>query len=173
MEIPFSKIKMGLITLGSLAFVAAGIWLTFYLEYDSWMQPLIGVLSMAFFGLTGSIGINKLLDSRPGLIINEQGIHDNSSGLSAGFIPWEDIENIGEIRIQNQTFVQIIVKDPEKYLQRAKGWQKSAQKLNLRLYGSVINISANSLKINFLELKTLLKNQLLVYRERQNLRRNN
>jgi hypothetical protein len=161
MEIPLSKTKLSLVILGSLAFVVGGIWLTFYVEYDSFMQPLAGILSMAFFGLTGAIGIRKLLDNRPGLIINEQGIHDNSSGLSAGFIPWEDIENIGEITIKNQTFLQIFVKDPQKYLNRAQGWQKPAQKINYQWYGSVINISANSLKISFLELKKFAQKSII------------
>jgi hypothetical protein len=169
MEIQFRKTNLIIACLGSLIFVGIGIWLAFGINHPTFLQILVGVLSMLFFGLTGAISIGKLLDTRPGLIINDQGIQDNSSGVAGGFLAWEQIVGIETKQVKGQSFVQIFLKDPEQYLAQAKGWRKQLQKLNYEWYGTPINISANSLIISHSELRHILTTHLKAYQQKQSI----
>nr|WP_297811352.1 STM3941 family protein [uncultured Methylophaga sp.] len=109
--IALSKFKIILIIAGSLAFVVGALWLT---TLDSeqiessrkYSNPQIahavGYICMAFFGLCAAYGITKLFDSKPGLIFNHKGITDNSSGVSAGLIPWAEISGLANIRFKDK-----------------------------------------------------------------------
>jgi hypothetical protein len=102
--------------------------------------------------------IKKLPDNKPGLIINSEGIIDNSSGVSAGLVLWKDIIEITTSNVMNQKFLMFIVKNPEEYINRQNGIVKrKAMEMNYRSYGSPISISANTLDTNFEELYELLQ----------------
>src|SRR6185437_9658806 len=77
-----------------------------------------GLAGILFFGFVGFYLFKKLFDKKPGLIISNEGIVDNSGGLSAGFIPWSDIKEIKETIIANQKFISVIVKNPQHYIDR-------------------------------------------------------
>jgi hypothetical protein len=92
------------------------------------------------------------------LIINSEGIIDNSSGVSAGLVLWKDIIEITTSNVMNQKFLMFIVKNPEEYINRQNGIVKrKAMEMNYRSYGSPISISANTLDTNFEELYELLQ----------------
>ena len=155
--IELSKVKIILLTLGAVAFVLLGAW---FLSLDTqtiesqrkFNSPTlvygVGIVSIAFFGLCGLIAVKKLFDNSPGLIINSEGILDNSSGVSAGIIPWGEIVGIGEHQVHKQKFISIQVKDPEKYVNNGSALKRMANRADIKLCGTPINISANSLKIS-------------------------
>ena len=155
--IELSKVKIILLTLGAVAFVLLGAW---FLSLDTqtiksqrkFNSPTlvygVGIVSIAFFGLCGLIAVKKLFDNSPGLIINSEGILDNSSGVSAGIIPWGEIVGIGEYQVHKQKFISIQVKDPEKYVNNGSALKRIANRADIKLCGTPINISANSLKIS-------------------------
>src|SRR5690554_5511875 len=100
-EIPLSKQKMILTLLGSIVFVGLGIW--FLINPPKIRNPIfgnptvifiVGLVAILFFGLVAITVFRKLWDKKAGLIINQQGIIDNSSGVSAGLVLWTDIEEI-------------------------------------------------------------------------------
>ncbi len=163
-EIPISKNKLTLLLIVSLLFVAAGLW--FVIKPPTISNPVIGnpililtvgVASILFFGLCAVFIAKKLPDKTPGLIINNQGVTDNSSAVAVGLIPWDDIKEITITNVANQKFLMLIVKNPDDYINRQTGFiKKKAMQMNYNSYGSPISISANGLKCNFDELfKTL------------------
>lgn len=163
-EIPLSKKKLMLLTVGSLVFVIAGIWLirlhsesnNLILKYTA-VRIAVGIMSILFFGLTLILNIIKILDKKMGLIISQNGIIDNSSGISAGLISWSEIENIDYLKISNQEFLIIEINDPEAYLLRIPNtWKRKIMGYNLKKYGSPILISASALKINIENLHNIL-----------------
>jgi hypothetical protein len=104
--------------------------------------------------------IKKLADSRPGLIIDYRGITDNTSGISAGFIPWSDIKEFKTARILNQKFIMVVVNNPENYIERqTNSIKRSAVTINFKSYGSPVSISANALKCNFSELERIIQTE--------------
>jgi hypothetical protein len=154
--------------LGSMAFVVGGIWFVtnparfISLIVKSTTKIFIaGLASILFFGFVGIFIFKKLFDKNPGFVISENGIVDNSGGLSAGFIPWSDIDEIKETIIANQKFISLIVKNPQTYIERQpSAFKRWAMKRNYKSYGAAIGISANGLKYNYKDLKTLLDKKL-------------
>ncbi len=167
-EIPLSKSKMTLMFIGSLAFVVTGFLLVFSPGitiggkfYNSTIIFITGIVAILFFGACAIMIFNKLRDNKAGLIINKTGIIDNSSGISAGHIPWTDIIEITTLDIVNQRFLMIVIDNPNHYIQRQKNpLKRKAAEINFKNYGSPISISANALKLNFNELEILLQTQL-------------
>ncbi|MGO4904750.1 STM3941 family protein [Flavobacterium sp. W20_MBD1_R3] len=164
-EIPLSKQKMYLMLFGSIIFVVIGTWLVVNppkSNHSIFGNPMVilisGISAIIFFGYTTFILLKKLPDNKPGLIINSEGIIDNSSGVAAGIVLWTDIIEISTANVMNQKFLMFIVKNPEEYINRQNGIVKrKAMEINYKTYGSPISISANTLNTNFEELYKLLK----------------
>lgn len=163
-EIPLSKNKLTLMLIGSLVFVATGLWsvikpptISNSIIGNSTLVLTVGIAAILFFGLCVVFIAKKLSDKTPGLIINNQGITDNSNAVPIGLIPWDDINGISMTNVANQKFLMLIVKNPDEYINRQRGFiKKKAMQMNFNSYGSPISISANELKCNFDELfKTL------------------
>ena len=164
-EIQLSKFKLTLMLLGCFLFVGSGIcFVTNPTKYESFIMRsstiifVAGLLGILFFGFLSFFFFKKLSDKSPGLIISDEGITDNSSGLSAGFIPWADIIAIKESKVVNQKFINIIVKNPQVYIDRQNStFKRKTMQTNYNYFRSAIGISANGLKINYSNLKTLLE----------------
>lgn len=163
-EIQLSKTKLLLLLLGSLTFVGLGLWFVIdppanqhYYRYSPTTILIVGYASIIFFGLCSLIAIRKLSDNKPGLIIDDLGLTDNSSGVSGGRIPWTDISHISVIEIQRRKIIMLQVNNPQDYIGRqTNGLKRKLMKINLNKFGSPISISSNALKISFTELHKLL-----------------
>lgn len=167
-EIPLSKAKILIVLLGAVMFVVLGAWLFVDVAseesgfYKFFLQG-IGVLGAVFFGYMGAVGVRKLFDNQPGLIIDREGIHDNSSAISAGLVEWKDITGFRSLKIRSTRFIMIDVFDPEKYIARAKnGIAKKAMQANYKLYDSPLAITSGALQYNF----DTLENELLAAYEK-------
>lgn len=171
-EIPLSKTKMMLTFFGSLLFVGLGLWFlinppksTHWLFGNPAVIFIAGIASVLFFGLVAVTIFRKFSDKKPGLIINKQGITDNSSGVSAGLIPWTDIQEITISQVMNQKFLMFIVRNPEFYLDKVTNpLKRNAMKMNYKTYGSPISISANALQTNFDDLRKILIEKMNEYK---------
>ena len=75
---------------------------------------VIGLLAVVVFGFFGFLSVRMLL--RPALVIDDRGIWDNTSGLSVGFIPWEQATGFFPTPFQTvgvtNDFVSVIWADP-------------------------------------------------------------
>jgi len=159
--IKLSKTKAILLILGSLAFVGVGIYLV-YLDpvqienHTRFNNPLlvhgIGWVCIVIFGLSGLYHIRKLFDKKPGLILNSTGIIDNSSGIAAGLIPWNDIKGFSIYEVNKQKMLVISLNNPNKYIEMGNLFKRSLNKANYKMCGSPLSITPNSLQINFDEL---------------------
>ena len=168
-EIPLSKIKLWLGMIGSLLFVVIAIWMLITDASVSRYNPLIvkiaAFVGVLFFGACLIFMIKKLFDKEMGLIINEDGIYDNSSGVSAGLIDWKDINEIRVEQIMTTKFILIFVNDPEKYLERIKSKMKARiMRTNMKMYGTPISISSNALKYKFKDLANLIEDSFKKYK---------
>ncbi|MCS3797534.1 STM3941 family protein [Niastella sp. OAS944] len=163
-EIPLSKTKLTKLLFFSILFLAGGAWMIIANPQVS--NPIFNnafVKALAAYGslIMGVFGIyffsKKLFDKKPGLIINEQGIYDNSSAFRFGLVPWSDILQVYERTVQKQHFVTIGLVDPEKYISRETNiFKKKLLQVNLKSYGSPIHISTNGLKTNHKDLLNLI-----------------
>ncbi len=172
-EISLNKTKMIISLIGAIVFVILGLELIFhpYLHNISFkgsrvIPIIIGLTSILFFGLISIFLIKKLSDKTAGLIINEDGIVDNSSGVSAGTVLWSDIKEIKVSHVMNQKFLMLIVHNPQDYLDRVSSkFKRKTMELNYKNYGSPISIPANTLKIKFSNLHELLTTKMKEYKQ--------
>jgi len=155
--IPLSKTKLVFLVAGALGFVglAAVLWLIGGTGsgIEAVMIRGLAIATAAFFGLCGWFGARKLCDPAPGLILDHEGIVDNSSMISVGRIRWHESTGIRFTTFSGQRFLTIDVEDPGRF-QRRGGWlRRKVNEANVWLVGSSINISANSLRVSFEELR--------------------
>jgi len=166
--IPLSKLKITVMLFGCLLFVIAG--LSFVISPASFtsiicrsptMIFISGCMGIVFFGFLGFSIFKKVIDNTPGLIISRDGITDNSSGVPAGFIPWSDIKAVKETVVANQRFINLIVKNPQDYIDRQQSaFKRKIMQKNYDIFGTEIGISANALKINYRDLKQILEKRV-------------
>lgn len=87
-----ARLKMLLVLIASLAFVAAGVWMV---SLGNVRGLIIGIISAAFFGLCGLVCLVMLIRPLRILVVNEEGIQQG--GLWNLFVAWEEINAIRAI----------------------------------------------------------------------------
>lgn len=164
-----SKRKIALLIFGSIAFVGASIGLWYIADSQPRSELLyvkgVALAGISFFGLCGIYGCIKLFDGRPGLLIDKEGIVDNSSAVSAGRIPWSEITDLKISQIAGQRILTIEVSDAEKYIAGCNLLKRMLNSANTKLLGSPVNISANSLQMSFDELVLVMSKAIEAYKE--------
>lgn len=167
-EIPLNKTKLSLMALGSVAFVAAGVWFITHPNirlFGNQPNPILGyglgIVAVAFFGFCAYCLVKKLFDTRPGLIVSSEGITDNCSGYTFGLIPWADIEGIEVIEIGKQKLIMILVHNPAEYIDRqSNAIMKKMAAMNYRQYQTPVSITANTLQYELEGLFKVLREKL-------------
>jgi len=169
-EIPLSKKKLILLFLGALIFVVLGVWFitspvtfmdTGYRNRPKLEIEIVGYACIIFFGACAIVGAYKLFDNKLGLIIDENGITDNSSGVSLGFVKWDDISGTGVKQIGRQRFLLIYIKNADHYIDEQSNWLKKKMiVMNYKMYKTPITISSNGLKCNFDEMVGLINKNI-------------
>lgn len=163
-EIPLSKIKIALLLIGAVIFVVLGVFFILRPEQFASVRfrnaELIrwaGVAATAFFGFCSVFIARKLFDTKAGLIIDWQGITDNSNGTSVGLIEWDDITGIETFQVVSTRILFLHTDKPDKYIGRVKNRiLKHTMKANHKKYGSPLSIISGSLNMNFDELEKLI-----------------
>lgn len=176
-EIPLSKRKLAKLLIFSVLFLIAGFWLATTdrqvnnVVFDNPIIKGVGAYGSIVMGFLGIYFFTKkLFDKRPGLILNEKGIYDNTSAFSFGLIPWSDICEISAASIQasiasKQHFITIKLVDPGKYIARERNFfKKKLLQANAKYYGSPIHISANGIKADHNDLLIVVKDYFQKHR---------
>lgn len=166
-EIPLSKKKILLLTIGSFAFVFLGVlfitnpekFITFLIRSEEFVR-ISGIASVVFFGATGIYGILKLQDKKVGLTISNEGIIDNTNATSIGLIKWENIERIKTEQVMSTKFLLIFTNNQDEILNKVNGIKRKLMSTNAKMYGTPISITANTLKYDFNELEKIIMNKL-------------
>jgi hypothetical protein len=177
-EILLSKAKLTKLLFFCVLFVLIGLWIIIkdiqvsnsilnnpiLKKVVSYASILMGLLGIYFF-------TKKLLDKKPGIILNDKGIYDNTSSFNFGLIPWGDISKISEKIIQTsiflkQRFIVIGVTDPEKYITRETNFLKRKLLIsNSKSQGSPIYIVTNGLVTNHKDLLKLVTEYFEKYKK--------
>jgi hypothetical protein len=152
-----SKVNLWLLTLGSFALAGLGASLQLITPPASPQAAIfatfLSIISVFFFGACGMYGIFRLIQDKPALILNAEGIVDNSSLLAVGPVAWQDISTVSVSEYRGMHMVTLEVSDPKKYMPKRNLYTQLLAKLNLRFFRSSIQISASTLKVNFNQLK--------------------
>ena len=167
-KIQLSKTKIVYAIFGSVIFVMIGLWLFQNLDkfpnYNPLLLQIIFISTVIFFGLCCTYAIIKLFDKKPGLVINDSGIFDNSSAMRAGLIKWENITNVYVSEIFKQQFLTIEVNNTEELLLNQSGLRKLIMRWNKDFFNSPIQISSITLECSLEELYEIIKRHILARR---------
>ena len=170
-EIKLSKGK-GIITFfGSVAFVLTSIWLIDYagnhetidlklLTLDPVITIVIGYVGLVFFGLAALYISYKLFDKTPGLVIDKEGIYDNSSAAAGHLIKWERITGLRVEQVMSTKFILIDLKNPEEFMDGVSGIKKQLMWSTYKMYGTPTSISSSTLSCDFDELFQIINGRL-------------
>lgn len=171
-EISTSKTKLFLMLLGCICFIILGYFLFTNPEgfishrYRNFgVIKIVGLIAMLFSSTVFFYIPKKLLDKKPGLIIDDKGIHDNSSSISAGFVAWKEINSIKSIKVKYTEFLLIYVDNPKKHINGFNKIKQIMLSINNRIYGTPISISSIGLKINFKNLEELIAEKFEQYKD--------
>jgi hypothetical protein len=172
-EIPLSKKKIVVLIFGSMAFTALGIWLVVsppHIQHPIFGNPILmagtGYTSLLFFGAGMVMGMKKLVDNRPGLILDDSGLTIQTSLSGKTFIPWEDMTGISEVQIQQTKLIRLHLRNPEEYIAAEGNFLKRRMaRLSFNLSDAPYSIAAGTLQIGHSELLGLLNERILVSNE--------
>lgn len=150
-----SPVKNLLMLSGALIFVAASVFIWFRADSGTLSHPApakaAALAGMIFFGALIPVIIRKLFDKKPGLVLDESGIVNNTTALGLQHIPWQDITGIESAQVRSTKFLLIYVVSPEKFIRNARGIRKWLLLANLKTYGTPVSITANALSCKFAE----------------------
>jgi hypothetical protein len=165
--IPLNKRKLVVLVLAALGFVVVGVMVWLLADAIPGLGSLLikgaAVLVVGFCGLCGAYGLLKLFDTAPGLVLDQQGIIDNSSAVAAGRIRWDEITEIRFSTLEGQQFLTVQVANPKRFVEMGGFFRRMLNRANTWLVGSSINISASSLRISFDELTKQISEFYRVY----------
>ena len=94
----------------------------------------------AFFGFCFIFIISKPKEL---LIADEKGITDRSSAIALGFIPWSDVASIRLCLFMEQKFIEVELKNEDKYLNGLGWFKKNAIKANKKMQLQAVLITLN------------------------------
>lgn len=168
-EIKISKEKGILTFLGAIAFVATSIWLIVYADSHETvdigileLDPVIviGYVGLIFFGLAGLYILYKLFDKKPGLIIDKEGIYDNSSAAAGHLIKWERITGLRVEQVMSTKFILIDIENPEQFMDGVSGIKRKLMWSTYKMYGTPTSISSSTLSCDFDDLFQIINGRL-------------
>lgn len=105
---------------------------------------IAGILGTIIFGACFLYSLKDLLIPKEILIINHLGITDNSTFVSVGFIPWDNINDAYIIKVSHSEFISLDIKNPDILLNNISPWKRKLLKLNSVIRISKINITLQS-----------------------------
>lgn len=172
-RIAIKKGRLFLYLIGTLLLVAAGVLILAVSSQspDNWILDsyvftiTIALLCIAFFGYGAYLFAMKLMDKRPGLIIDNQGVTDNATAIVNGLIPWEDVSSFVECEVKSNKFIMLYVINPQEYIDKQTNFiKRKSMEANLKTHGTSVFVNMTFLAISQQDLLDKLNQRLDQYR---------
>lgn len=164
----FNRKRTILLVSGAWFFVFLGFLFLLAPDFIKPYHPvfirIIGCSSVIFFGTGLIIGTEKLFDKKPGLIINADGIIDNSGGISAGLIPWSAISFIKTAEVANSKFILIGVTNVREITSKQNAFKRFWLKATYKTSQEQISINTADLKVKFDDIEKILIERWSLYK---------
>jgi len=150
----FPKWRSALFLFTSLFYLGIVLsWLFF-----GWVLLLIVIPIVPFLAWNVKRTWQELTGKRPALIIDKDGIVDNTHWYSLGRVGWEEVDSIRTKQLFLIQNIQIIFKDPNAVIQKEKKFLKRLmQTIQLVLKKTPMLLNSGMLAISHNKLATLLR----------------
>ncbi len=140
-EIKTSRIKYILLLMITIGFVAGGIFILMN-NGPVW----VGWMSIVFFGSGIPLFIWQIADSRPRLIIDDEGVNDRTLGV--GKILWKDIDGAYLKSIQNNDFICLQLNNTKKYLGKLSPIKQATASANEKLGFTPLSLNLSGVSVD-------------------------
>jgi len=141
----------------SAAFVSLGILLIVKAGH-----PVIGWISVLFFGLGIPISLFNLFDRRPQIIINEIGIFDRT--IHKEIINWELIQTAYPISIHSNVFICLVVDENFRPSKKKGKFYNKVVDLNHAIGAQELNINLGQVKVDEIKLTEFILRMIVADR---------
>ncbi|QWP78407.1 hypothetical protein J5226_08450 [Lysobacter sp. K5869] len=136
------------------AFVAIGALIV--LRAPGLVAFLIGGASIVFFGGGAVLFAFQLIDRRPRLICDDEGLYDRALGI--GVIPWRDIVDAQLHSVRGHPFVCLRLRNPEHWLAKLSPRRQRLVGFSQRFGFGALNVTLSGAAIDpQVVLKRILK----------------
>lgn len=135
----------------TIPFVVIGIWMITKTD-SSLTDKVMGWFGTLFSGLGIVVGFFHLFDSRPQIIINENGIWDRTTNQDE--VKWEQIQGAYPLDIYGQKFISLIVDATFVFKQKQYKW---AAKINGAIGAQKLNLQLSQLKMDEKKMTTFIQ----------------
>jgi hypothetical protein len=143
------------LTLAGLAFVGAGIFILLMPPRPGESRSLlVGWSCILFFGACALVGLWQLFDSRPRIILDDDGIFDRM--LGSGKIPWGRIQGAYIQSIHGTEFICLELLDADRHLQNLSAAKRALADLNRQLGFTPISLNLAGTNANAAELLEII-----------------
>ena len=163
-SIPQRKGKIAVLTIGSIAFVVIAISMWINADAQTTMSPedarIGGIAAGLFFSLTAVYGFINLRNKKPGLVINNEGITNNSNNTGGMQVKWSDVTKVERKTVEGDEFLLLMISNPSENLANSSGVSKMWLTANHKLYGTPFSISTKTLKTNLGELEGIIRTRI-------------
>ncbi|WP_042148720.1 STM3941 family protein [Paucisalibacillus sp. EB02] len=119
---------------------------------DSFKLIIAGALGFTFFGLCMVYYVISMFKRKPALIVNQEGIIDQSTYIGAGLVKWDEIADVDFVSFSGQTYLGIYTLDPELIVERSSSFKKMLNRMNKGLLDTQVNIPVKILDCSMDEL---------------------
>jgi len=166
LELRPTRRRLLLLLLGCIAFVAAGVWFILAAETiaassphfsASLIRPL-GVVSILFFGYAGIVAIRQMLDARPRLILDDNGIFDRT--LATPVIPWGSILAAEIVAVKGNKFIALRIADEAERVAALPAIKRAMTAGNEGMGFARFNLNLSALDISAEQLLAIIHQQL-------------
>jgi hypothetical protein len=113
---------------------------------------VIGLAGLVFFGPIGISRLVRAVRNRPVLILDADGFTDHGSLISAGYVPWQEVQGIDQRSFRRRVFVTVTVTDPAAFRARQSAWHRLLLRVNGPMAAGDILIPDNVLPMRPAEL---------------------
>lgn len=158
-EYPSAKKLIGL-AFASMVFVAVGILLIVVGQSEEEtpiIMVIIGFISAGFFGLCLIYCLYRLMNKKASIIINGDGILDNSSYIGGGLLKWSDIQDVVLYEFMGQRFIGLKLHDTERFMAQQSGMKKALIRMNKRMINMPVNIPQSGVRMPLDQLYVLIR----------------
>jgi len=152
-----NKRGLSLIALGSGTVAIACLWLGWNAltvgGFAGWLIGFASAMGICAFGALFGWSLWRRSIKEPAVILDEAGLLDNVSVVTAGRLNWRQIERIWFAGPNWMPFLCVLPRDARSYIEGQCEWRRAIMRVNEWLFGAVVAIPIPVLKITVVELR--------------------
>ncbi len=119
---------------------------------------------LIFFGACVSSFARQLFDSRPRLVLNDEGVFDRTLGV--GVIPWSEITGATLRSVNRNYFVCLELRNPEQWTARLPPLKRALVSANKALGFASLNLNLSGIAADPMEVYKLVLDKAVASRAR-------